>query len=58
MIEKTGYGWVCDNEMEALAAALSELLKNPEQIQAKHRYLTGLAFDNSRAMDAFAELLR
>lgn len=58
MIEKPGWGWVCENTVEALTAALSELLNDPEKIQAKHRELTGLAFDNTRAMEAFAELLR
>ena len=58
MIENPGYGWVCENTVEAMTAALSELLNNPEQIQAKHRALSGLAFDNTRAMEAFTELLR
>lgn len=58
MIEKTGYGWVCDNEVEALASALEGLLTNRQKLAEKRRYLQGLIFDNTRAMDAFAELLR
>lgn len=51
MIEKTGYGWVCENSEQGMCRALQALLETPSIIeQAKKRKM----IDNRLALDAFA----
>lgn len=51
MVEKTGYGWVCENSEQGMQSALQTLLETPSIIeQAKKRKM----IDNRSALDAFA----
>ena len=57
MIEKTGFGWVCDNTDDALCKALSSLLDDPLKIESRHEMLLGRAFDDEGAVERFEEVL-
>ena len=57
MIEDTGFGWVCGNDVQALAQKLSELLCDPDRIRKKAQDLSGLKMDNEKAVAQFAALI-
>lgn len=56
MVEKTGYGWVCDNTDEAIKEALSYLAARPHLIDQRHRALLGLTFDDALARQRFLDV--
>lgn len=56
MIEKTGFGWVCENSEDAMLAALQALLAEPGHLaQAKLR-LSAMQFGNETALAQFRAL--
>lgn len=56
MVENSGYGWVCENNEEALKKALSALLAEPEAIQTvKDRLLQNMP-DNTLAVSQFEKI--
>ena len=57
MIEKTGFGWVCDNDTAALTDALNNLLKDSAVLAAKTKELQALDIDNQAAVAGFAALI-
>ena len=57
VIEKTGFGLVCDNTDDALCKALSSLLDDPLKIESRHEMLLGRAFDDEGAVERFEEVL-
>ena len=57
MIEKTGYGWVCENSEEAMEQQLCILLKDPDLLQRKKQQLVCREFSNQQATAQFLELL-
>lgn len=57
MVEKPGWGWVCDNDQQALNRALSELLGDPDMIRERKKILQGGGVDNRLAMEQFTALI-
>ena len=57
MIERTGFGWVCGNSVQAMTQKLSELLDSPERLQEKAQALSVLHMDNEKAVAQFAALI-
>lgn len=57
MIERTGFGWVCENSEEGLRAALQQLLAEPERLQKAQNRLTNTAVCNEAALSQFTEIL-
>ena len=57
MIESTGYGWVCENNEEAMLEALKKLLQDPVVLYDKKNALLSKAFSNEMAVSQFAELV-
>lgn len=57
MIRDPGYGWVCENDTQAITEALTGLLIQKERIYEKKQSLLTVMPDNSRAVSQFAELL-
>ncbi len=56
MIEDTGFGWVCENNVEALADALSGILRSGEKIWDKKDYLSDIELNNDLAVAQFEDL--
>lgn len=57
MIEDTGFGWVCGNDVQSLTQKLSELLSDPEILREKAHDLSFLRMDNEKAVAQFAALI-
>lgn len=57
MIEKTGFGWVCENSEEGLRNALQMLLTEPERLQETKNRLINTAVHNETAISQFTEIL-
>lgn len=57
MIEKTGFGWVCENSEEGLRNALQMLLTEPEWLQETKNRLINTAVHNETAISQFTEIL-
>lgn len=57
MIEKHGYGWVCENSVEAMSEALCKLLMNRTEIDAVKTFLATEKVDNTEAVAEFGHLL-
>lgn len=57
MIEKTGFGWVCDNSEEAIWQRLSALLEDPCVLYKKKEYLSELSLTNEQAVSQFSALI-
>lgn len=57
MVEKTGFGWVCENHTEGIMRAVEALLNDPDKIRKKADALKRCAFDNRNAIEQFAVLL-
>ncbi len=51
MIEKTGYGWVCENSEQGMLKSLQTLLETPSSIKQEKKRME---IDNRSALDAFA----
>lgn len=57
LVEKTGFGWVCENTETGLQQSIKWLIENPSIIQERRAYLETLSFDNSYAVEMFMKLL-
>ena len=57
MVEKTGYGWICENSVEGISAALAALVRQPDKIQEAKERLAGRTFDNGEAVAQFEAFL-
>ena len=56
MVEKTGFGWVCDNTVEAMTQALRNILDNPELLKEKEAFLHTCRHSNEEAIRQFCRL--
>lgn len=52
MVEKTGYGWVCENSRSGITAGLDAILSQPELLQKK-----AISVDNTLAVEAFRSVI-
>lgn len=57
MVEKTGYGWVCENSTEGICEALRMLCENQDVLVQRRYDLTQLSLDNSCAVEQFDWLI-
>lgn len=57
MVEKTGFGWVCENTEEAMTAGLQTLLENPDRLQSVKKTLSERPVTNERAVKQFIALI-
>ena len=57
MVEQTGFGWVCENNGEAMTAALQALLENPAKLEAVKKTLEETPVSNHRAAARLTALL-
>ena len=57
MVEKTGYGWVCENSVDGICETLKNLLEEDELLEKRKNELMNISFDNTLAMEQFAQLL-
>lgn len=57
MIEDTGFGWVCENGVDAMTEALKELIREPQLLRERSRELKGREFTNGEAVARFQECL-
>ena len=57
MIEKPGFGWVCENSEDGLRDALQLLLAEPERLQKTQNRLKNTAVHNETAISQFTEIL-
>lgn len=53
MIANLGYGWVCDNDREAMMQALLRLLHHPEQLAEQKKFLARQKFHNDLPLRQF-----
>lgn len=57
MVTLANAGWVCENGQDALTAALTQILAQPELLQAKKRDLQNKNVDNTAAQTQFIHLI-
>lgn len=57
MIPNLGYGWVCENNLEAMTQSLLHLIKDPMQIQDRKRFLQRQCFHNELPLRQFDAVL-
>lgn len=57
MVTLAEAGWVCGNDQDALTAALTEILGQPELLQAKKQSLQRKKADNTAAQTQFLRLI-
>ena len=57
MVEKTGFGWICENSVDGISAALEGLLKDRQAIEEKTRTLADAEFNNDVAVAQFEMLI-
>lgn len=57
MIERTGYGWVCENDEGSLTSELMKLLSS-DRIEAKRKELSAYDFNNIAAESQFDSLIQ
>ena len=57
LVEQRGYGWVCENSAEGIAAALKRLSAAPELLREKRRFLASCSHSNEDALRQFQNLL-
>lgn len=57
MIEKNGFGWVCENSTNAIGNALHSLLMDDKVLTDVKSHLSEQTIDNSTAMSSFFRLL-
>lgn len=53
MIEERGYGWVCENSVEGMTAALQTLLEQPSKLRQVKNQMGQIETDNEAAIHAF-----
>lgn len=57
MIETTGFGWVCENNVQGMTDMLAKLLAEPGQLEAAAQNLAGRAFGNRDAIIRFEKCM-
>lgn len=57
MITRPGYGWVCENSTDGIAAALAQLLTQRQLIEEKKSVLNDIQPDNQTAQEQFSGVL-
>ena len=57
MIEKTGYGWVCENTEDAMVMRLKQILMNRTVLDTMKKRLRTVTSSNAAALEAFGSLL-
>ena len=57
MIANTGFGWVCENNVEAMTEALKELIGQPHRLEDVARHLKLREFSNENALAQFQKCL-
>lgn len=57
MVEKTGYGWVCENSVEGICESLRTLFEDDNALALRTNELLSYRFDNICAMDQFNLLI-
>lgn len=57
MVERTGYGWVCENSESGIQSEIEMLLRAPGKPEAIAAELKKMKFENRAAVSAFAALL-
>ncbi len=57
MIEKTGFGWVCENSEEGMRQGLCALLEEPGLLQKKKEQLAQKHFHNENAVLQFEKMI-
>lgn len=58
MIEKPGYGWVCENTENAMCECLKMLLENRDTLHQVRKHLQEVLFNNAAALTEFEQLLQ
>ncbi len=58
MVEHTGYGWVCDNDVDSIRNAVMHLIHNPKLIEECSKFLKEQSFNNDLALAQFEKLLK
>ena len=57
MIEDTGYGWVCDNDVAAMTEALQHLLDDPHLLLEKKTRMQNMKIDNQKAVEQIVSVI-
>lgn len=57
MVEKAGYGWVCENSVEGICTALRTLIGDQNELPKKSKDMAHLLMDNGCALSQFAALI-
>ena len=57
MIEDTGFGWVCDNDVPALSDGLKNLLEDPALLSETKARLRRSKIDNEKAVSQFISVI-
>ena len=57
MVEDTGYGWVCENNVAGLEVWLRKLLSEPELIEEKRKQLQNVKLTDDCAVQQFVSLI-
>ena len=57
MIEKTGFGWVCENSTEGIAKSIADLLSEPSKVAQKRAYLRRITLTNDDAMSQILHII-
>lgn len=57
MIEKPGFGWVCENSVEGIRRSLCSLLMNKQVLIDTKAGLSEYKIDNNEAISSFAQIL-
>lgn len=57
MIVHTGFGWVCENTVDGIVSALTDLLAEPNVIIQKKKFLSEYVFNNDVAVLEFEYLI-
>ena len=57
LVERTGFGWVCENSEAGVRQGLQFLLDHPEAVEAKRTALRAVRLDNRAAAQRFMELI-
>jgi len=57
MVEKAGYGWVCENTQSGITKALDALLSQPALLRQKKEQMQQTNADNTTAVEAFRSVI-
>lgn len=57
MVEKSGYGWVCENSVSGICQSIKMLLCQQERCMERREHLRSCAFDNQYAVKIFSDFI-